>query len=445
MKKILIFLMALLMIFTAIGCNNQETETDSSKKGYKTLNGKDSQEIYNSAIDYVKSLKNYEILVSTTYKQTSSGETLEQSHTELHKCSGDSFYYLYESEIYGKEFYLHDGTMLYKSENNVNEKFNISYSDFMQSWGGITSNGMLIALSDAKTKDKLFVLEGEEYYLDFLITQAEYESLTGGEIASPVKYRIYFDKEGTLVHFERTLSFYYDEYTIVDDTTKVYIQAVDQVEKIPAPEYAELYSTRVEAKDIDLSTVESLDIFEDSSEITDYILLNVKVDGSVKISETETVENYEGKILIRLFPDVAPLTVANFQSLVGHSFYNGLTFHRIINSFVIQGGDPNGDGTGGSDEEIFGEFSENGFTNNLSHVRGVVSMARSSYPNTASSQFFICHADATELDGKYASFGYVAYGMDVVDILASLETDSDDKPTLTVKIEKASFVQKKAQ
>jgi len=127
------------------------------------------------------------------------------------------------------------------------------------------------------------------------------------------------------------------------------------------------------------------------------------------------VKNY-GKIVILLDATTAPITVENFLKLVDDGFYNGLTFHRIIKDFMIQGGDPEGDGTGGSDEEIYGEFSSNGYDNDISHIRGVISMARSNDPNSASSQFFICNADATEsLDGNYAAFGYVVKGMSVVD------------------------------
>ena len=124
-----------------------------------------------------------------------------------------------------------------------------------------------------------------------------------------------------------------------------------------------------------------------------------------------------GKMVILLDATTAPITVANFLSLVESGFYDGLTFHRIIKDFMIQGGDPSGDGTGGSEEKIYGEFDANGWANDLSHVRGVISMARSgnSY-NSASSQFFICNADASDsLDDNYASFGYVVEGMSVVD------------------------------
>ena len=135
------------------------------------------------------------------------------------------------------------------------------------------------------------------------------------------------------------------------------------------------------------------------------------------------VKDY-GKITIELKPEIAPITVENFKKLVSEHFYDGLTFHRIIDGFMIQGGDPLGNGTGGSDETIKGEFSQNGFENNLSHTRGVISMARSNAPDSASSQFFIVQQDSTYLDGQYAAFGVVTDGMDIVDKIAK-----DAKPT----------------
>ena len=126
------------------------------------------------------------------------------------------------------------------------------------------------------------------------------------------------------------------------------------------------------------------------------------------------VKDY-GKITVLLDATTAPITVANFLELVESGFYDGLKFHRIIKDFMIQGGDPNGDGSGGSEKDIIGEFSVNGFDNDISHKRGVISMARSDSYNSASSQFFICNSDATGLDGQYAAFGYVVSGMSVVD------------------------------
>ena len=129
-----------------------------------------------------------------------------------------------------------------------------------------------------------------------------------------------------------------------------------------------------------------------------------------------SIKDY-GKITLELDKENAPITVDNFVKLVNSKFYDGLTFHRIIDGFMIQGGDPNKDGTGGSKETIKGEFKNNGVNNTISHKRGVISMARSSDANSASSQFFIMHKDNTNLDGSYAAFGHVTSGMDVVDTI----------------------------
>ncbi|MBE7026320.1 MAG: peptidylprolyl isomerase [Ruminococcaceae bacterium] len=137
-----------------------------------------------------------------------------------------------------------------------------------------------------------------------------------------------------------------------------------------------------------------------------------KMANTVIMFETE-----KGNIKAELYPEIAPITVKNFVKLVEGGFYDGLTFHRIINGFMIQGGDPWGNGMGGSDEKIKGEFLANGVKNDLKHTRGVLSMARSMDPNSASSQFFIMHADAPHLDGQYAAFGKVIEGIEVVDAI----------------------------
>lgn len=141
------------------------------------------------------------------------------------------------------------------------------------------------------------------------------------------------------------------------------------------------------------------------------------------------VQDY-GTIKVELDADQAPITVQNFIDLANSGFYDGLTFHRIIEGFMIQGGDPNGDGTGGSGHTIRGEFTQNGVKNTLSHTRGAISMARSSAMNSASSQFFIVHEDSTYLDGSYAVFGYVTEGMDVVDAIATSVTAEDSNGTV---------------
>lgn len=145
------------------------------------------------------------------------------------------------------------------------------------------------------------------------------------------------------------------------------------------------------------------------------------------------------KIKLELYPDAAPITVANFEKLVSEGFYDGLGFHRVISGFMIQGGDPLGNGMGGSDEKIKGEFSSNGVNNPIKHTRGVISMARSMMPNSASSQFFIMHADAPHLDGQYAAFGKVIEGIEVVDEIAAVKTDYNDKPTTPQVMKKVTI------
>ncbi|MCC8111855.1 MAG: peptidylprolyl isomerase [Ruminococcus sp.] len=147
------------------------------------------------------------------------------------------------------------------------------------------------------------------------------------------------------------------------------------------------------------------------------------------------------KIEIELYPNIAPISCENFEKLVKSGFYDGLTFHRVIPGFMIQGGCPNGTGIGGPGWQIKGEFSSNGVKNDLKHTRGVLSMARSMNPNSAGSQFFIMHADAPHLDGQYAAFGKVVSGMDAVDKIAETETDYNDKPLTPQVIRRVTIVE----
>ena len=191
---------------------------------------------------------------------------------------------------------------------------------------------------------------------------------------------------------------------------------------------------------VDMSAVkaeiDSMEVadFTETTQTTEYVKVTIK---------------HYGDVVIRLRSDIAPITVANFQKLVGEGFYNGLTFHRIMQGFMIQGGDPKGDGTGGSDSTIKGEFKINGIQNDLSHVAGVISMARKSMPyDSATSQFFICNADASaSLDGKYAGFGYVVAGLDVILTVSEVEVKANasgeqSQPLEPVVIEKICFVTK---
>ncbi len=144
------------------------------------------------------------------------------------------------------------------------------------------------------------------------------------------------------------------------------------------------------------------------------------------------------KIKAELYPDIAPNTVNNFISLINHNFYDGLIFHRVINGFMIQGGCPDGNGMGGPGYSIRGEFSANGFENDLKHTAGVLSMARTMAPDSAGSQFFIMHKDAPHLDGQYAAFGKVTEGMDIVNDIAEVPTDFSDRPIMDVVIKSVS-------
>ena len=155
-----------------------------------------------------------------------------------------------------------------------------------------------------------------------------------------------------------------------------------------------------------------------------------------------TIEMENGGVMkAELYPDIAPNTVNNFISLVQAGFYDGTIFHRVIPGFMIQGGDPDGTGMGGPGYSIKGEFSQNGFRNELLHTRGVLSMARAMDPNSAGSQFFIMHEDAPHLDGGYAAFGHVVAGMDVVDRIAEVDTDYNDRPLEPVVMESVRVVE----
>jgi peptidyl-prolyl cis-trans isomerase B (cyclophilin B) len=143
-----------------------------------------------------------------------------------------------------------------------------------------------------------------------------------------------------------------------------------------------------------------------------------------------------GRIKLELNAEAAPITVENFLSLVKDGFYDGLIFHRVIPGFMIQGGDPLGNGMGGSEKKIRGEFAANGHQNPIRHTRGVISMARSMDKNSASSQFFIMHADAPHLDGQYAAFGKVVEGIETVDEIASIPTDFSDRPKIAMRMKR---------
>lgn len=182
----------------------------------------------------------------------------------------------------------------------------------------------------------------------------------------------------------------------------------------------------------DTTSDENTSTTETSSDETADTYTPAALEEGVTYTAQIEVENY-GAITVELDQEAAPISCANFVELANSGFYNGLTFHRIIEGFMMQGGDPNGDGSGGSENNIVGEFSNNGYENNLSHTRGAISMARSSDYNSASSQFFIVQEDSTDLDGDYAVFGYVTDGMDVVDAICEAAQPTDDNGTISAE------------
>ena len=187
-------------------------------------------------------------------------------------------------------------------------------------------------------------------------------------------------------------------------------------------------SADTDSESTDSSDSKSADA-EDKDSSTSVLLDTSKELTGTHHAEIE-VKDY-GTIDVELDADTAPITVTNFVKLAQEGFYDGLTFHRIMEGFMIQGGDPNGDGTGGSEENIKGEFSNNGVDNDISHTRGTISMARASDPDSASSQFFIVQADSTFLDGDYAGFGHVTEGMDIVDKICEDAKPTDNNGTIT--------------
>ena len=228
-----------------------------------------------------------------------------------------------------------------------------------------------------------------------------------------------------------------EEITKTEETAKEETSSQEETETKAASSDSDNVASEEEAEKAGFSdgSDEKSDSADADSENTDSSdsSTSVLLDTSKELTGTHhaeiEVKDY-GTIDVELDADTAPITVTNFVKLAQEGFYDGLTFHRIMEGFMIQGGDPNGDGTGGSEENIKGEFSNNGVDNDISHTRGTISMARASDPDSASSQFFIVQADSTFLDGDYAGFGHVTEGMDIVDKICEDAKPTDDNGTI---------------
>ena len=224
-----------------------------------------------------------------------------------------------------------------------------------------------------------------------------------------------------------------EESTKTEETAKEETSSQEETETKAASSDSDNVASEEEAEKAGFSDgsdekSDSADTDSSDSSTTSVLLDTSKELTGIHHAEIE-VKDY-GTIDVELDADTAPITVTNFVKLAQEGFYDGLTFHRIMDGFMIQGGDPNGDGTGGSEENIKGEFSNNGVDNDISHTRGTISMARASDPDSASSQFFIVQADSTFLDGDYAGFGHVTEGMDIVDKICEDAKPTDDNGTI---------------
>ena len=491
MKKSLVVVVLLLIVFTVATCSFSKMGEVGKLPGEEKLGGKTPKTLYAEAIDYIKGLTNYEIAFDGNYTYTyyettetnDKGETKEsqkpivqkENTSMVYKGADKTFSYIYKSEGY-EERLIYDGTSVYQLLNTVKEQKKCTYDAFVSEYGNFVETGILINLKDSHFDKVRFVPDGEYFVLDFEITADEYYELAGGDVTSSVDYKVYFDADGTIVKFERSMEYYYYESVLVNDTMTASFKNIGKTAKITAPDDADKYAIRPLASEIDTSSVKNLDGFKETDQVTEYALFTFKIEPNVAQKETESetdaetdkatdtkdetdveteetvVEPYEGKVLVRLYPDVAPESVANFQKLIGQSTYKGMVVNSIAKDQAIQIGEPITDEEENVNDDvydrIFGEFPANGFTNNLTHKRGVLSMVRSSNDyNSATYDFIICTGDLSgsdyTLDGYYATFGCVIYGFDTLDKIDEVETDDTGIPKATVTITDTRFLAKK--
>ncbi len=436
-KRFLALILAVITVFSFSACDiedasdetlTSDSDTDAVAEDGKltTLAGKTPLEVYRAAEEYVTAMDNYELDMTYESNVKYNGTTMNSSTESIYRVNHDQLYYCYAED--GKTVSEHwcTGNFFYQNSALAKQRLGMTFEEYKKNRGVPTDGGLLVELKDSYFDGITFEKNDGGYTLSFEISVEDYEEYSGVTLTQPTPYVVYFDENANPTGmYMNTTQLVYGAF-LVNGDMNVYIKNVGTTADIDAPSDAAEYRDVPLYENIDFSTLDDTSGVVESDNATDYVRIDVKDMGS---------------IVIRLYPDVAPKTVANFKSLVSKGFYDGLTFHRVIENFMIQGGCPNGDGTGGADETIVGEFGSNGFMNNLLHKRGVVSMARSNDPDSASSQFFIMHAEATNLNDNYASFGYVIYGMDVVDDIAKVETDaSNDKPLTDVVITSIKFV-----
>ena len=334
-----------------------------------------------------------------------------------------------ESQLYGEEFSA--GAMALENVGDVSDIITTDYGYFILRYAKDLTAGEadFESRKDAETEETLSNKKNDAYtaFINQILDEADMQI---GDLSG--LYHVYVGEAA-----EATVAY----ATVAADTQLIDMPNGDAVANLKAgasldilgkigvdgENYSFVAVVGTEIKGY-INDKELTDLDSDAALAVDNTALASAVE-QIDKNPTFTIAMNDGSLIYgELYPEKAPESVGNFISLANSNFYDGLTFHRVISGFMIQGGDPNGDGTGGPGYAIRGEFSSNGVENDLSHVRGVLSMARSSANDSAGSQFFIMHADGTNLDGQYAAFGMVLGGIENVDVIASVPTDSSDKP-----------------
>jgi len=428
MKKITSFIMAIIIVilmFALVACNDKEKDaTQGTAELVETVAEKTPLEAYKLAYDKINLMTEYELEIETKYVLNYSGQTQTSVMNQVYRTDGNTAYCNTAYNGQTDNEYWYTGEILYTNSQTAKQKNEITKDEYSLNYA-VKGSDVIFAINDSAFSGKKFEKKDGAYYVSVEITPQEYYTFSGLTIDKNAICKIGFDDKCEIVSFAVEAA-YTEQGMIVNVTRTINFKKFSDIAAVSSPSDADSYKTAVTEESLDKSVIESADKVTVTDEKTNLVMIDVA--------------DY-GKIIVRLYPEVAPKTVENFKNLVAQKYYDGVIFHRVIEGFMIQGGDgENGDGTGGSDTTIKGEFNSNGFTNNLTHKRGVISMARTNDPDSASSQFFIVHKDSAHLDGQYASFGYVVCGMDVVDEIAEVRTDSNDKPTTEVKMNSIRFV-----
>jgi peptidyl-prolyl cis-trans isomerase B (cyclophilin B) len=439
MKRILAIILVLMMILPlAVACDSdadqstkptqitKPTGNGTASDELSKLAGKTPKELYDSTISALGVMTEYEIMLKDSSTVHLMDEPAVSTSSEEYKIKNGAAYIKYVNPAEQiSEIWFKDG-VIYTSSNDEKQRTNMTAEAFASSYL-LNISTIIFPLSESYFKDMKFSKDGDNYALEFAVTKEDYLKYLSIEITGNAQYDIIFDSKGVIKSAKMSAICSASAGVSIELVTEILFNKLGEAADITVAGKPEDYRLAPATDAIDMTPVDSLDKFSASEEPTDYVM--IEVEG-------------KGTMVVRLFENVAPVTVANFKALVAKGFYDGMTFHRIVKDFVIQAGDVYADGSASLDEaKIRGEFAANGFMNNLPHVRGVISMARTSQDmNSASTQFFIMEKDNAGLDGQYGAFGFVVYGLDVIDAIAAVEVDESEKPTTNVVIKSAKFV-----